>query len=376
MRLAVLVAITIAVAACGGDNATTAPSESAVATTVPGESMAATPGPDADLIGVALPTGASDEWARHGESLAASLAEAGYVSDVRYAEDSVSTQVTQIEDMIEMRVKALVIGAVDGAALADVLQRAGDAGIRVLAYDRLIRDTSNVDYYTAFDPFETGVLQAESIVTALDLREAVGPFNIELFGGAPGDRDAGPTLEGAMSVLQPFIDDGSLVIRSGETLFPEHIGTIHWSGGTAQARMDNLLYTYYLDKRIDAVLSPRDAMSRGIIASLQQADYYTAATPGPAVTGRDAELLSVQSILSGEQTSTVFRDARSLAAQAASMIDQMLKGETVDVNDTWTYDNGVKVVPTYLLNGVSVTADNVRELLVDGGYYTAAEVEP
>ena len=375
MRLAVLVAITVAVAACGGDNATTAPSESAVATTEPGESMAATPGPDADLIGVALPTGSSDEWTKHGESLTASLAEAGYVSDVRYAEDSVSTQVAQIEDMIGMGVKALVIGAVDGAALADVLQRAGDAGIRVLAYDRLIRDTSNVDYYATFDPFETGVLQAESIETALDLRDAVGPFNIELFGGAPGDPDAGPTLEGAMSVLQPFIDDGSLVVQSGETLFPEHIGTIHWSGGTAQARMDNLLNAYYTDKRIDAVLSPRDAMSRGIIASLKQAGYYTAETPGPAVTGQDAEVVSVQSILAGEQTSSVFRDTRSLAAQAATMVDQMLRGETVDVNDARTYDNGVKVVPSFLLDGVSVTSDNVQPVLVESGYYTADELK-
>jgi putative multiple sugar transport system substrate-binding protein len=369
------VAITIAVAACGGDSATTAPFESAVATTEPGESMPATSGPDADLIGVALPTGSSDEWVKHGESLELSLAAAGYASDVQYAEDSVSTQITQIEDMIGTGAKALVIGAIDGGALADVLQRAGDAGIRVLAYDRLIRDTSNVDYYATFDPFETGVLQAESIETALDLRDAVGPFNIELFGGAPGDPDAGPTLEGAMSVLQPFIDDGSLVVQSGETLFPEHIGTIHWSGGTAQARMDNLLNAYYTDKRIDAVLSPRDAMSRGIIASLKQAGYYTAETPGPAVTGQDAEVVSVQSILAGEQTSSVFRDTRSLAAQAATMVDQMLRGETVDVNDARTYDNGVKVVPSFLLDGVSVTSDNVQPVLVESGYYTADELK-
>ncbi len=375
MRLAALVAITVAVTACGGDSATTAPFESAAATTKPGEPKPAASGPDVDLIGVALPTGSSDEWVKHGESLAVSLAEAGYASDVQYAEDSVSTQITQIEEMIGTGAKALVIGAVDGGALADVLQRAGDAGIRVLAYDRLIRGTSNVDYYATFDPFQTGVLQAESIVTALDLREAGGPFNIELFGGAPSDRDAGPTLEGAMSVLQPFIDDGSLIVQSGETLFPEHIGTIHWSGGTAQARMDNLLNGYYTGKRVDAVLSPRDAMSRGIIASLKQAGYYTAEMPGPAVTGQDAELDSVQSILAGEQTSTVFRDTRSLAAQAATMVGQMLRGETVDVNDTGTYDNGVKVVPSFLLNGVTVTSDNVQPVLVDSGYYTADELK-
>jgi putative multiple sugar transport system substrate-binding protein len=376
-----LVAGALLVSACGGDKAPIAPAaspaESAAATTEPGESAATTTAPSAaDLVGVLLPTGSSALWVAHGERLAASLAQAGYASDVQYAQDDVPTQVAQVENMIEKGAKALVIAAVDGAALTDVLQKAGDAGIRVLAYDRLISGTPNVDYYLTFDPFEIGVLQAESIVTALDLREAAGPFNIELFAGSPEDRDAGPMLEGAMSVLRPFIDQGRLIVRSDETRFPEQIGTLHWSGGIAQARMDNLLNPYYVDNRVDAVLSPRDAMSRGIIASMKQAGYYTAAKPGPAVTGQDAELQAVRSILAGEQTSTVFRDAGAQAAQAAMMIDQVLRGRTVDVNDTKTYDNGARVIPTHLLNGVSVTADNARALLVDSGYYTAEEVEP
>jgi putative multiple sugar transport system substrate-binding protein len=376
-----LVAGGLLVSACGGDNASIAPSaspaESAAATASSNESAAPAAAPSAaDLVGVLLPTGSSALWVAHGERLAASLAQAGYASDVQFAQDDVPTQVAQVEDMIEKGAKALAIAAVDGAALTEVLQKAGDAGIKVLAYDRLISDTPNVDYYLTFDPFEIGVLQAESIVTALDLREAAGPFNIELFAGSPDDRDAGPMLEGAMSILGPFIDQGRLIVQSGETWFPEQIGTLHWSSGTAQARMDNLLNPYYVADRVDAVLSPRDAMSRGIIASLKQAGYYTAAKPGPAVTGQDAELQAVTSILAGEQTSTVFRDIGAQAAQAATMIDQMLRGRTVDVNDTKTYDNGAGVVPTYLLNGVSVSADNVRELLVEGGYYTAEEVEP
>lgn len=376
-----LVAGVLLVSACGGDNASiapaTSPARSAAATASSSESAAPTTAPAAaDLVGVALPTRSSALWVAHGERLAASLAQAGYASDVQYAQDDVPTQVAQVEDMIEKGARALVIAAVDGAALTDVLQKAADAGIKVLAYDRLISDTPNVDYHLTFDPFEIGVLQAESIVTALALREAVGPFNIELFAGSPGDRDAGPMLDGAMSILQPFIDQGRLIVQSGETGFPEQIGTLHWSSGTAQARMDNLLNPYYVEDRVDAVLSPRDAMSHGIIASLRQAGYYTAAKPGPAVTGQDAELQAVRSILAGEQTSTVFRDTGAQATQAATMIDQVLRGRTVDVNDTNTYENGARVIPTYLLNGVSVTADNVRELLVDSGYYTAEEVEP
>ena len=178
-----------------------------------------------------------------------------------------------------------------------------------------------------------------------------------------------------MSVLVPFLDSGKLVVRSGEATFPEQLGTLHWSGASAQARMDNLLAAFYADGRVDAVLSPSDGMSRGITTSLKQAGYYTPGQPAPVTTGRDAELLSVRSILAGEQTSTVFVDNRSLARQAAAMVDQMLKGETVDVNDTRTYENGVKVIPSFLLDGLSVTRDDVGPVLVESGYYTADDLQ-
>jgi putative multiple sugar transport system substrate-binding protein len=277
--------------------------------------------------------------------------------------------------MITNGAKVLVIAAIDGTTLADTLQKAADAGIKVLAYDRLIRESKNVDYYTTFDNFKVGVLQATSIENSLDLKNAAGPFNVELFAGSPDDNNAGFFFNGAMSVLQPYIDSGKLVVQSGETKFPEQVGTLRWDPATAQARMDNILATYYADKRVDAVLSPYDGISRGIIASLKAVGYYSADKPGPVVTGQDAELPSVKSILAGEQTSTVFKDTRNLAAQAAKMVDQMLKGQTVDVNNTDTYDNGVKKVPSFLLDMTLVTKDNVQKELVDSGYYKADDLK-
>jgi putative multiple sugar transport system substrate-binding protein len=370
-----LAAGALVVAACGGGTATTAPAttapESAPAASAPAESVAAGAG---GLVGIAMPTKSSARWIADGDNLVKSLGELGYETDLQYAEDDIPTQVSQVENMITKGAKVLVIAAIDGTTLTDTLQKAADAGIKVLAYDRLIRDSKNVDYYTTFDNFKVGVLQANSIVDALDLNNAAGPFNIELFAGSPDDNNAGFFFNGAMSILQPFIDSGKLVVQSGETKFPEQVGTLRWDGAAAQARMDNILSTYYADKRVDAVLSPYDGISRGIIASLKQVGYYTADKPAPAVSGQDAEKPSVLSILAGEQTSTVFKDTRNLAAQAAKMSDQMLKGETVEVNDTTTYDNGVKVVPSFLLDMVSVTKDNVQKELVDSGYYTAADL--
>jgi putative multiple sugar transport system substrate-binding protein len=276
--------------------------------------------------------------------------------------------------MITKGAKVLIIAAIDGTTLSDTLQKAADQGIKVLAYDRLIRESANVDYYTTFDNFKVGVLQAESIVDALSLESAAGPFNIELFAGSPDDNNAGFFFNGAMSVLQPYIDSGKLVVQSGQTEFPNQVGTLRWDGAAAQARLETILSTFYGDKRLDAVLSPYDGISRGIIAALKGSGYYSAAQPAPAVSGQDAELPSVKSILADEQTSTVFKDTRLLAAQAAKMADQMLKGETVEVNNTETYDNGVKVVPSFLLDMVSVTKANVQKELVDSGYYTAEEV--
>jgi putative multiple sugar transport system substrate-binding protein len=366
----------LVVAACGGGGATTAPASvapaesGAPAESMPAESTAAGSG----LVGIAMPTKSSARWIADGDNLVKALSALGYETDLQYAEDDIPTQVSQVENMITKGAKVLVIAAIDGTTLADTLQKAADAGIKVFAYDRLIRESPNVDYYAAFDNFDVGVAQAGSIVDSLDLNNAAGPFNIELFAGSPDDNNAGFFFNGAMSILQPFIDSGKLVVKSGETEFPGQVGTLRWDGATAQARMDNILSTYYADTKVDAVLSPYDGISRGIIASLKQVGYYTPEQPGPVVTGQDAELPSVKSILAGEQTSTVFKDTRLLAAKVAEMVNQFLAGQTVEVNDTTTYDNGVKVVPSYLLPVTSVTKDNVTQELVDTGYYTAEEI--
>ena len=364
----------LVVAACGSDATTPAPTPAPTVApaTAPAESM---PPASSGLVGIAMPTRSSSRWIADGDTLVKSLTALGYETDLQYAEDDIRTQVSEIQAMIAKGAKVLVIAAIDGTTLADTLQKAADQGTRTLAYDRLIRESANVDYYTTFDNFQVGVLQATSIERSLDLKNAAGPFNLELFAGPPNDDPAGFFFNGAMSVLQPYINTGKLVVQSGETKFPEQVGTLRWDGATARARLDTILATYYTDRRIDAILSPYDGISRGIIASLKQVGYYAPDLPGPVVTGQDAELLSVKSILAGEQTSTVFKDSRNLAAQAARMVDQMLKGETVDVNDTTT-NNGNKIVPAFLLETTLVTKDNVQAELVDSGYYSSEEVRP
>ena len=381
-----LAAGALVVAACGGGAATTAPATAAPATAAPATAAPASMAPASEapasqaagtgLVGIAMPTKSSARWIADGDNLVKALTAAGYTTDLQYAEDDIPTQVSQVENMITKGAKALVIAAIDGTTLTDTLQKAADSGIKVLAYDRLIRNSKNVDYYTTFDNIKVGVLQATSIVQSLGLDAGkTGPFNLELFAGSPDDNNAGFFFNGAMSILQPYIDKGVLVVQSKQTAFPDQVGTLRWDGAAAQARMDNILATNYADKRVDAVLSPYDGISRGIIASLKQVGYYTADKPAPVVTGQDAELPSVKSILAGEQTSTVFKDTRLLAASAAEMIGQMLSGQTVTVNDTKTYDNGVKVVPSHLLDMVLVTKDNVQKELVDSGYYTADQLK-
>lgn len=325
-------------------------------------------------IGVSMPTKSSARWIADGDNMVKSLKEKGYAVDLQYAEDDIPNQLAQIENMITKGVKVLVIAAIDGTTLSDALQQAASKGIKVIAYDRLIRNSKNVDYYATFDNFQVGVLQASYIEKALGLKEGKGPFNIELFGGSPDDNNAYFFYNGAMSVLEPYIKSGKLVVRSGQ-LGMDKVSTLRWDGAVAQARMDNLLSAYYADKRVDAVLSPYDGLSIGIISSLKGVGYGSGKQPMPVITGQDAEVQSVKSILNKEQTSTVFKDTRELAKIAANMVDAMLSGKQVEVNDTKTYENGVKTVPSYLLKPVSVDASNWRETLIASGYYTENQVK-
>lgn len=325
-------------------------------------------------IGVSMPTKSSARWIADGDNMVKSLKEKGYNVDLQYAEDDIPNQLAQIENMITKGVKVLVIAAIDGTTLSDALQQAASKGIKVIAYDRLIRNSKNVDYYATFDNFQVGVLQASYIEKALGLKEGKSPFNIELFGGSPDDNNAYFFYNGAMSVLEPYIKSGKLVVRSGQ-LGMDKVSTLRWDGAVAQARMDNLLSAYYADKRVDAVLSPYDGLSIGIISSLKGVGYGSGKQAMPVITGQDAEVQSVKSILNKEQTSTVFKDTRELAKVAANMVDASLSGKEVEVNDTKTYENGVKTVPSYLLKPVSVDASNWKEVLITSGYYTENQVK-
>ena len=328
---------------------------------------------DKGTIGISMPTKSSARWIADGDNMVKVFTELGYGTDLQYAEDDIPNQLAQIENMVTKGVKVLVIAAIDGTTLSAILQQAHDSGVKVIAYDRLIRDSGNVDYYATFDNFQVGVLQAGSIVDGLGLKDGKGPFNIELFGGSPDDNNAFFFYDGAMSVLQPYIDSKKLVVQSGQ-MGMDKVGTLRWDGAVAQARMDNLLSAFYGDKRVDAVLSPYDGLSIGILSSLKGVGYGGADQPMPIVTGQDAEVPSIKSMIAGEQYSTVFKDTRELAKVTANMVDAVLAGKEVPVNDTKTYNNGVKVVPSYLLKPVSVGRDNWKEILIGSGYYTEDQI--
>lgn len=324
-------------------------------------------------IGIAMPTKSSARWIADGGNMKAEFEKLGFKVDLQFAEDVVENQISQLENMITKGVDILVIAAIDGESVTKVLEKANEAKIPVIAYDRLIRNSPYVSYYVTFDNFKVGVQQASTLESALDLKNAAGPFYIELFGGSPDDNNAYFFYNGAMSVLQPYLDSGKLIVGSGQ-MGMDKVSTLRWDGATAQARMDNLLSAFYTKNKIAAVLSPYDGISLGIISSLKGVGYGKSGTPMPFVSGQDAELPSVKSILAGEQYSTIFKDTRSLAKQAVQMATALLEGKEAQVNDTKTYDNGVKVVPSYLLESTIVLKDNVTQALIDSGYYKADQL--
>ena len=340
----------LSLAACGGD----------------------TGGGDKGTIGVAMPTKSSQRWIQDGGNIKKQLEKAGYKVDLQYAEDDIPTQVNQVENMVTKGVDVLVIASIDGTALGDVLQVAEDTDVPVIAYDRLIRESKTVDYYTTFDNEQVGVMQAKSLVEGLKAT-GKGPYNVELFAGSPDDNNASFFWKGAMSVLQPMIGSGDIEVVSGQTKFNQ-AATQRWDPATAQKRMEDILTNNYTRETVHGVLSPYDGLSLGIIAALKSNGYGGAKRPLPVVTGQDAELQSVKSILAGEQYSTIFKDTRELARVTVDMIKALGSGKKPEVNDTKTYDNGVKVVPSYLLEPVPVTKGDVQKVLVDTGYYEAGQI--
>jgi putative multiple sugar transport system substrate-binding protein len=329
---------------------------------------------DKGMVGIAMPTKTSARWIADGDNMVKVFKEKGYKTDLQYADDDIPNQLAQVENMITKGAKVLVIAAIDGTTLSGALQKAADKGVKVIAYDRLIRGSKNVDYYTTFDNFQVGVLQAGSIVDKLGLKQGKGPFNIELFGGSPDDNNAFFFYDGAMSVLKPFIDSGKLVVRSKQ-MGMDKVGTLRWDGAVAQARMDNLLSAFYGKEKLHAVLSPYDGLSIGILSSLKGVGYCTAQQPCPIVSGQDAEIQSVKSMLRGEQYATVFKDTRDLARVTANLVDAVLAGKAPEINDTKTYNNGMKVVPSYLLKPVAVDLSNWKKILIDSGYYKESQVK-
>ncbi len=323
-----------------------------------------------ELIGVTMPTKSLQRWNQDGAYIKEKLEEKGYKVDLQYAENEVNAQLSQLENQITMGCKVLIIASIDGSALSEVLSKAVDAGIKSIAYDRLIMETADTDYYASFDNFKVGVLQGTFIEEALGLADGNGPFNIELVAGSPDDNNATLFFNGAMSIIQPYIDSGQLVVVSGQTDFLT-IATPAWTSATAQARMDNILTANYAgDTVLDVVLCPNDSTAIGVIAALDNVGYGSADKPYPVITGQDCDIANTIAMIDGKQSMSVFKDTRTLAAKAVEMVEAILNGEEVPVNNTTDYDNGVKIIPSFLCDPIVVTKDNYKEALIDSGYYT------
>jgi putative multiple sugar transport system substrate-binding protein len=335
-----------------------------------------TPAPsvDADVkikVGVAMPTKDLQRWNQDGANMKEQLEAAGYEVDLQYASNDVPTQVSQIENMINSGCKVLVIASIEGDSLGTVLEQAKENNIPVIAYDRLIMNSDAVTYYATFDNKLVGIKQGQYIEQQLGLASGAGPFNIELITGDPGDNNARFFFGGAMEVLQPYIDNGQLVVKSGQTSFDE-VATANWSTENAQNRFDAIISAYYSDgTQLDAVMASNDSTAQGVTTSLE--NNYTGAWP--IITGQDCDIVSVQNMIAGKQSMSIFKDTRTLAAKTVEMVDAILKGGEAPVNDKETYDNGTGIIPSYLCEPVFADINNYKELLIDSGYYTEDQLK-
>ena len=373
---------------CGGGDAAPAATEPAAETEAPAaeaEAEAEAPAADAEAeapaadaaapsgnkVGVAMPTKDLQRWNQDGSNMQAELEAAGYEVDLQYASNDVATQVSQIENMINGGCSVLVIASIDGESLTTVLEGAKSKNIPVIAYDRLIKNTDAISYYATFDNYKVGQTQGQYIVDALDLDNAEGPIKMEITGGSTDDNNATFFYNGAIDVLKPYMDAGKIVVPSGQIDFAT-VGTPAWATETAQARMENILSSNYSDgTTLHIALCSNDSTALGVenaLAANYTGDY-------PVVTGQDCDIANVKNMIDGKQSMSVFKDTRTLASQVVKMVGQILKGETVEVNDTTTYDNGTGVIPSYLCEPVFADANNYKELLIDSGYYTEADLQ-
>ena len=334
-------------------------------------SMSAPVFADGEKIGVSMPTKDLQRWNQDGDNMKAELEAAGFTVDLQYASNDVQTQLSQIENMIGDGAQVLVIAAIEGSSLGEALDMAKENEIPVIAYDRLLMESDAVSYYATFDNYKVGTVQGQYIVDALDLENAEGPFNLECTAGDPGDNNAGFFYSGAMDVLQPYIDAGKLVVKSGQVAF-EDVATPTWATEVAQTRAENILSSNYADgTNVDVWLCSNDSTALGVENAL--AANYTGTYP--IITGQDCDIENTKNMIAGKQSMSVFKDTRTLASQVVKMVGQIIAGEEVDVNDTETYDNGTGIIPSFLCEPVFADANNYKELLIDSGYYTEDQLK-
>jgi len=375
--IALLLALVMvfALAACGGNTAepTNAPEADApevdapeVETPVEGEATG-----EGKVVGVAMPTQSSERWINDGGNMKAQLEALGYEVILQYAEDDVQMQVSQIENMIAQQVDCLVIASIDSVALTGVEAQAKAAGIPIIAYDRLLMQTDAVTYYASFDNEGVGRAIAEYVEAKLDLANTTETYTIEFFMGSPDDNNAVLLYNGVMKVLQPYLDNGVLVCKSGRTSF-EDTCILRWSQETAQKNCEDYLAGFYADEDLDICLTAFDGFAYGCRSALEGAGYT--AENWPIITGQDAELMATKNIIAGYQTMSIAKDTRTLAEKCVTMVNALLTGSEPEINDTTTYDNGVFVVPSYLCTPVAVDVENYKEVLVDTGYYTEEQL--
>jgi len=332
-------------------------------------------GKDMKRIGVSMPTKSLQRWNQDGSNMKKELEAAGYAVDLQYAGDNdIPTQVNQVENMIMNNDSALVIASIDGSSLTEVLKGAKEKNIPVIAYDRLIMNSDAVSYYATFDNFGVGVIQGQFLADKLDLKNRTTPAHLELFTGAPDDNNCVYFWGGAMSILKPYIDNGMVIIKSGQTS-REQCSTPNWSTEEAQKRMENLITSCSYGPqgtKLDAVLSSNDSVAQGISNALMDAGYTV--DNFPILTGQDCDVTSVKNMIKGEQSMSVFKDTRTLASKVVTMVDALMKGGEPEINDTKSYDNGSGIIPTYLCTPVYASSENYKTLLLDSGYYTKAQL--
>ncbi len=324
------------------------------------------------LVAFLMPTKEQPIWAAYGTRLVEAFENAGYLTSLEYAEDSTERQVSQVENALLKGAKYIILASVDSYAVSDVTEKAKADGATIIACDRLIMNTEAVDYYLTFDLVRMGEIQGEYIESALGLADGKGPFNLEIFSGSPDDANSIPFYEGAMSVLQKYIDSGKLVVRSGQTSL-DVTGTLKWDSATAQSRMDNILSSYYSSgEKVDAVLAAADCLALGIISSLDSMGYgQSADMPFPVVVGQDCEITAIKSILAGKQSMSVFLDPVVMSGKMVELVGALAAGGKPETQTT--YNNDMIDVPTVLYDPVLVTKDNY-DILIDRGFYTEEDL--